>query len=727
MFRQIIKNRISFLLLLFVFGVNFTAAQTNEFTYQGKLTEGGMAPSGNYDFEFRLYDAAAGGTLLGTQTRSGVPVSNGIFIVSLDFGAQFSGAARFLDISVKPAGSANPFSPLAPRQAITSSPYAIRSLSAGVATNSLQLGGVAANQFPLTTDARLSDARNPLAGSANYIQNTTSPQAASNFNVSGDGTVGGTLTGNLVRAGAQFNIGNDRVLSIGNLNTYVGKSAGQSNPTGTANTFVGNSAGANTTTGFRNSFFGSESGTLHATNCCNSFFGYAAGNKTTSGYNSFFGDSTGSANTSGANNSFFGASAGLANTTASENSFFGADAGAANTTGGRNSLFGRNSGLQNTTGNANSFFGSDAGRSNTTGNTNSFFGSFAGRWNTSGFQNSFFGGNAGFINTTGSNNSFFGHNAGQQNIEGNSNSFFGRDAGNGNTTGSDNSFFGSGAGSDNTTGRTNSFFGVVAGVKNTTGDFNAFFGRGAGFNNLDGNENTFVGANSGIGNTNGQENSFLGYNSGGINTTGNGNVMLGFSAGNTNTVGSNNTIIGKDADVSANNLSFGTAIGSGSVVSASNTIALGRTSGADRVRIYGRLAINTLGAATATNLCINTLTDDVAACSSSLRYKTNIATFTTGLSFVNRLRPVTFNWKESSENDLGLIAEEVAEVEPLLVTRNKTGEIQGVKYDRISVVLLNAVKEQQTQIQEQQRQIAQLKQIVCTLKPNTEICKETNK
>ncbi len=58
-------------------------------------------------------------------------------------------------------------------------------------------------------------------------------------------------------------------------------------------------------------------------------------------------------------------------------------------------------------------------------------------------------------------------------------------------------------------------------------------------------------------------------------------------------------------------------------------------------------------------------------------------------------------------------AEDVAKVEPLLVTRNDKGEVEGVKYDRITAVLVNAVKEQQQQIQQQQDEIASLKQLVC--------------
>jgi len=58
------------------------SAQTTEFTYQGKLTDGSVAANANYDFEFLLFDVASGGAALGTQTRLSVPAANGIFTVS---------------------------------------------------------------------------------------------------------------------------------------------------------------------------------------------------------------------------------------------------------------------------------------------------------------------------------------------------------------------------------------------------------------------------------------------------------------------------------------------------------------------------------------------------------------------------------------------------------------------------------------------------------------------
>src|SRR5271169_3844223 len=135
-------------------------------------------------------------------------------------------------------------------------------------------------------------------------------------------------------------------------------------------------------------------------------------------------------------------------------------------------------------------------------------------------------------------------------------------------------------------------------------------------------------------------------------------------------------------------------------------------------------------------LCLNA-SFELSTCSSSLRYKTNLAPYRSGLDVINRLRPITFDWKQGGMHDVGLGAEEVAQVEPLLVTHNANGEIEGVKYDRLSAVFVNAFKEQQVEIEQQRDQIAQqarqirvqqsaideLKQIVCAQHAQFETCR----
>ena len=115
--------------------------------------------------------------------------------------------------------------------------------------------------------------------------------------------------------------------------------------------------------------------------------------------------------------------------------------------------------------------------------------------------------------------------------------------------------------------------------------------------------------------------------------------------------------------------------------------------------------------------------NQISTCSSSLRYKTNIAPFQSGLNLVNRLQPITFNWRANNHADLGFGAEDVAKIEPLLVTYNERGEVEGVKYDRVAVVLLNAVKEQQAQIKQQQTLIEDLRRLICSQNVQADVCK----
>jgi Chaperone of endosialidase len=123
--------------------------------------------------------------------------------------------------------------------------------------------------------------------------------------------------------------------------------------------------------------------------------------------------------------------------------------------------------------------------------------------------------------------------------------------------------------------------------------------------------------------------------------------------------------------------------------------------------VDGTITVNTLTAISSTALCLGSA-HTITTCSSSLRYKTNVTPFHSGLNLIDRLRPITFDWKASGEADFGLAAEEVAQVEPLLVFYNDTGEVEGVKYDRINVLLINAIKEQQAQIEQQREAIATL-------------------
>ncbi|HEX2836854.1 MAG TPA: hypothetical protein VHN77_01870 [Phycisphaerales bacterium] len=134
-------------------------ALTTAFTYQGELQNGGTPVDGAHDLRFRLYDALASGTQLGTTLCvDNVQVVGGKFTVQLDFGSQFAGQQRFLDIQVRPdtgldCSNATGYTLLTPRQSLTASPYASYAPSAGAAatattaTNATQLNGQSAGFY----------------------------------------------------------------------------------------------------------------------------------------------------------------------------------------------------------------------------------------------------------------------------------------------------------------------------------------------------------------------------------------------------------------------------------------------------------------------------------------------------------------------------------------------------------------------------------------------------
>ena len=90
---------------------------------------------------------------------------------------------------------------------------------------------------------------------------------------------------------------------------------------------------------------------------------------------------------------------------------------------------------------------------------------------------------------------------------------------------------------------------------------------------------------------------------------------------------------------------------------------------------------------------------------SALRYKENIQDLE-DTSKVMQLRPVSFDWKKDQKHDIGLIAEEVAELYPELVETN--GDITGVKYTKLTALLIKTVQEQNARIEKLENQISTL-------------------
>jgi hypothetical protein len=132
--KKAFRNLAALLLLSTLsYPLSTASAQGTAFTYQGRLNDAGSQTSGSYDLTFALYDAAGGGSPQGvTLTNTATLVSNGLFTVTLEFGNQFPGADRWLEIGVRTNGG-GAFSILTPRQPLTATPYAVRAASAATA------------------------------------------------------------------------------------------------------------------------------------------------------------------------------------------------------------------------------------------------------------------------------------------------------------------------------------------------------------------------------------------------------------------------------------------------------------------------------------------------------------------------------------------------------------------------------------------------------------------
>ncbi len=110
-----------------------SGSTTQEFTYQGKLTQNNVVVNGTADLRFTLWDASGLGVQIGpVLAANGVTVSNGLVTVLLDFGpGTFSGDGRWLEVEARFPAGVGSFETLTPRQSITPTPYALYSLNPG--------------------------------------------------------------------------------------------------------------------------------------------------------------------------------------------------------------------------------------------------------------------------------------------------------------------------------------------------------------------------------------------------------------------------------------------------------------------------------------------------------------------------------------------------------------------------------------------------------------------
>jgi hypothetical protein len=133
--KQVIARVLCVLTLLMLHLPTTDYAQGTAFTYQGSLNDATNPANGIYDLRFALCPAASGGVPLVTFTNAATSITNGLFTVTLDFGAVFAGSSYWLELAVRTNGGV--FTALAPRQQITPTPYAIYSANASSAATAV--------------------------------------------------------------------------------------------------------------------------------------------------------------------------------------------------------------------------------------------------------------------------------------------------------------------------------------------------------------------------------------------------------------------------------------------------------------------------------------------------------------------------------------------------------------------------------------------------------------
>jgi len=262
---------------------------------------------------------------------------------------------------------------------------------------------------------------------------------------------------------------------------------------------------------------------------------------------------------------------------------------------------------------------------------------------------------------------------------------------NSDTTGQLNTATGRNALLNNTTGGENTADGSAALSSNTTGDFNTATGRLALLSNTTGSGNTASGFFSLANNTTAERNTANGVAALFNNTTGEDNIALGFGAGDNLTTGDNNIDIGNEG-----------------IADEANTIRIGDPEVQTATFIAG-IRGTTTGNGDAITVVIDSA-GQLGTMSSSRRFKKEIKPMDQTSEAILGLKPVTFHYKNDGKGkpQFGLIAEEVAKVNPDLVVRDAQGEIYTVRYDAVNAMLLNEFLKEHRKVQALEKQVEKL-------------------
>jgi Chaperone of endosialidase len=285
----------------------------------------------------------------------------------------------------------------------------------------------------------------------------------------------------------------------------------------------------------------------------------------------------------------------------------------------------------------------------------------------------------------------------------------------------------------NTTGNFSTGVGAGALALNNT-DNNTAVGAGALFLNTTGSENAAVGANALVHNADGSDNNAVGTNALFTNVSGSFNNAHGRDA-LLNSIGDQNNALGDDAMFFNTTGSFNTAVGDDALdnnIDGNSNVAIGDEAGTGLgPSVNNCIAIGVPGAgtfATLDNTCfIGSIFDEpvsdpgtqeavfvdqfnvVGIISSSRRYKHDIKPMDKASEAILALKPVTFKYNSDKKGtpQYGLVAEDVAQVNPDLVARNKNGEISTVHYEQVNNMLLNEFLKEHKKVEELQAIVAQ--------------------
>jgi hypothetical protein len=371
-----------------------------------------------------------------------------------------------------------------------------------------------------------------------------------------------------------------------------------------------------------NTGFGYQTLSTNASGIANTANGsFALSSNTTGNLNTANGYYALYSNTAGENNTANGVEALFSNTIGNYNTATGVQALYSNTTGSSSTANGYYALYANTTGVNNTANGYESLSSNTIGSSNTANGAYSLYTNTAGNDNTANGSGALSSNTTGSGNAATGSAALSSNTTGNYNTANGTEALFFNTNGYSNTADGYYVLYANTSGYWNTANGYQALFSNNTGVGNAANGYQVLYANTTGNNNAGNGVRTLSSNTTGSDNAASGAFSLYSNTIGSYNTANGVWALNSNITGNYNTALGYLADVSADKLTKNNAmaLGYAAIVNASDKVVVGNSS---VTVIGGQVGWSTF---------------------SDGSFKTNIKENVPGLTFINKLKPVTYN------------------------------------------------------------------------------------